>query len=584
MKTHSSIKQKVEQQYQTLILNLDNTKTDIVKYKAKNTKLANLQTDFNDEFAKQIDNVKQVMKQTIDGMVWDNLVIAFFGETNAGKSTTIEALRILFDKTKKNNGDGLIVGDGRSDFTKTYNEYKLNIFNYPFTLIDVPGIEGKEEDFKDDIKRALQQAHLVFYVQGHNKKPDEATAAKIKKYLNEWVNVYSIYNVRGGAGNYDEPEERETLLTKDINKTNKLIEETFRNILGDVYQGNIAVQSLLAMCAKASFSKSREDLIATQNKLIKYFGTKDKIFTFSNFNEIINLIHQKTSNFEDELILANKQKLVALCKQTIKKLSDFTQTKEKEITTLKTNLKKYDTTLTSSISDIEHGIVTALKTTSNGLFAQLQNDLCNLVETYDDNLENKLKYKIINFRSNYQHQLQNILSVEIRKLNTKLKDYQKGYINCFKRIPEIDIPSITLSPINIDNIMSELEFEFKDFLKSMGGLAGAVGACAALGLIGGPLGAAMGAFTGMAGWGVKQMFSNSSAKDKANAKAQIRSQIKIAREKATTELENQINYLIPKINQKLQSTKSDIKNDMTQIDTVLKCIEQNNNNINQLLN
>ena len=126
MKTHSSIKQKVEQQYQTLILNLDNTKTDIVKYKAKNTKLANLQTDFNDEFAKQIDNVKQVMKQTIDGMVWDNLVIAFFGETNAGKSTTIEALRILFDKTKKNNGDGLIVGDGRSDFTKTYNEYKLN--------------------------------------------------------------------------------------------------------------------------------------------------------------------------------------------------------------------------------------------------------------------------------------------------------------------------------------------------------------------------------------------------------------------------------------------------------------------------
>ena len=171
MKTHSSIKQKVEQQYQTLILNLDNTKTDIVKYKAKNTKLANLQTDFADEFTKQIDSVKDVMKQTINGMVWNNLVIAFFGETNAGKSTTIETLRILFDENKDKNKDGLIVGDGRADFTKTYDEYHLRIFDYPFTLIDVPGIEGKEDDFKDDIKRALQQAHLVFYVQGHNKNP-----------------------------------------------------------------------------------------------------------------------------------------------------------------------------------------------------------------------------------------------------------------------------------------------------------------------------------------------------------------------------------------------------------------------------
>ncbi|MGB4488788.1 MAG: hypothetical protein WBI95_25280 [Pseudomonas veronii] len=32
---------------------------------------------------------------------WDNFTIAFFGETNAGKSTIIESLRILFEEKKR---------------------------------------------------------------------------------------------------------------------------------------------------------------------------------------------------------------------------------------------------------------------------------------------------------------------------------------------------------------------------------------------------------------------------------------------------------------------------------------------------
>ena len=64
--------------------------------------------------------------------IWDRLVIAFFGQTNAGKSTIIDTFRILFNekkrlsllkKDKSGNGvDGLIVGDGQSDFTKVYEE------------------------------------------------------------------------------------------------------------------------------------------------------------------------------------------------------------------------------------------------------------------------------------------------------------------------------------------------------------------------------------------------------------------------------------------------------------------------------
>ncbi|MBR4154409.1 MAG: hypothetical protein IKT96_03570, partial [Paludibacteraceae bacterium] len=60
-------RQLIEQQYQTLIYNLETTKQEIAKYKAKNTKLANLQTNFANEFTNQIDDVEQVMKHTLDG-------------------------------------------------------------------------------------------------------------------------------------------------------------------------------------------------------------------------------------------------------------------------------------------------------------------------------------------------------------------------------------------------------------------------------------------------------------------------------------------------------------------------------------
>ena len=51
--------------------------------------------------------------ETLSTMVeWDRLNVSFFGETNAGKSTIIESLT---------NGDGVSIGEGYKDFTKTIN-------------------------------------------------------------------------------------------------------------------------------------------------------------------------------------------------------------------------------------------------------------------------------------------------------------------------------------------------------------------------------------------------------------------------------------------------------------------------------
>ncbi len=109
---------------------------------------------------------------------WENFTIAFYGETNAGKSTLIECLRLFFkeqskvvqqerfkrlysnyqenyqnDERKKQAilnelhslQDGAIIGDGRSDFTLKTRSYPFQYNHQTFTLLDVPGIEGNEK-------------------------------------------------------------------------------------------------------------------------------------------------------------------------------------------------------------------------------------------------------------------------------------------------------------------------------------------------------------------------------------------------------------------------------------------------------
>jgi len=324
----------------------------------------------------QITEAKQELSSALKNTTWDNLVIAFFGETNAGKSTIIETFRILFDPNRKKE-DGLIVGDGQHDFTKTYAEYKLSIAGVPFTLIDVPGIEGNEDEFKDTIKTALHKAHCVFYVHGQNTKPDRATAEKIKKYLGDWVKVYSIYNVRGGVSDYDEQEERETLLTPGTQKAESLIRSTFKEILGDVYGGHITLQALLAMSAKASFSSKRDNLIKTQKKLLSYFGgSADKILQFSQFQTLINLVQQKAANFKPEIIEANKQKLISLSNKIDNDIVESMEEAEQLLEQLNNRLRSVKQSVCNNLlGSAGNNIINKCYRSVDGSFSQLKQSM-----------------------------------------------------------------------------------------------------------------------------------------------------------------------------------------------------------------
>lgn len=353
----------IEELFQLVKEPLNSARSNIEKLKTGESKFNAVRKSFLDSLTSAINEADEQENYLKQNLVQDHLVIAFFGETNAGKSTIIDTFRILFDEETRRKAiekankkpqsskdpnptiigvDGTIVGDGRSDFTKTYNEYDMNIDGRKFTLIDVPGIEGNEAEYKDGIKKALQKAHCVFYVHGSDKKPNTKTTEKIKEYLNDWVSVCSIRNIRGGSEQYDEDDERETLLTDNVLRASKLSEEVFENVLGSYYKGNINIQGLLALCSKANFSPTRTDLIGIQSDLIEYFGDANSIYSFSHFEEVVDEVRKMSVEYKEIITKSNKDKVLALARKSISVINNCISLQKETIKDLDNKLKTFE--------------------------------------------------------------------------------------------------------------------------------------------------------------------------------------------------------------------------------------------------
>lgn len=120
----------------------------------------------------------------------------------------ISSLQNMVDETEKaykklaEYKDGGIIGDGQSDFTRETIMYDFEIDGHKFSLLDVPGIEGKESLVLAPIMEALRKAHIVFYVtrkpeppqKGDAQNEEKGTLEKIKEHLGAQAEVRVIYN------------------------------------------------------------------------------------------------------------------------------------------------------------------------------------------------------------------------------------------------------------------------------------------------------------------------------------------------------------------------------------------------------
>ena len=580
-KTSEDAPKDIESLYAELLHIIRDTKQDVSELKVVNSSLNTIKRAIWETLNAQIELSVTELSKALNETVWDNLVIAFFGETNAGKSTIIETFRILFDLNRQ-KGDGLIVGDGRHDFTKTYEEYKLSIAGHQFTLIDVPGIQGNEEGFKDVIQTARHKAHCIFYVQGHNKKPDEATAIKIKKYLGDWVKVYSIYNVRGGAGNYDEEEERETLLTEGVLKTENLIQIEFKRVLGDVYVGHITLQALLAMCTKAVFSEQRDDLIKTQQKLLRYFGSTERIMQFCQFQTLINLVEQKAFNFQSEIMEANKQKLVSLANQISNMINLVMEEQKDDLKRLSENLKSVEREVCNNYLDSAYkNILNKSKNTIDSIYGRLKNEVFELIDKSDKNIKTSVEYKqkvlLTNLKSSIKSIVRGELSRSRDNANRKIKELDGIRLSSINFHVDIDLDA----EIDFSGALSELDIDLDDVLGCVTKIAESAVVGAGLASIIPGVGTIIGAAVGATIGGIAHAVSCDGGK--ADAKHSVSEAVSKAKAEAKHNLFKVLSPVLNDIENEKNMLKTSVRRELNNIETMNESLENFNNGIEEFV-
>ena len=266
-----------------------------------------------------------------DADEWNVCRVVFFGETNAGKSTLIEALRLYYGTAVRTAhiAWGAIIGNGKEDWTKKPTYYDVRVGSCTLRLTDLPGIEGvlegKEPDFSKDIGDELSKANVVLYIVGNEKKPERETLKKLKSYLRQDARVYAVCNVHCKGKKNRDPAVDGAYADELARKMGDVRREAavqtaaaLKEVLGENYQGVYAINAELAFagaaydetCGKTLIAAERERLILDQEiYACEFDGSYEGMRAASRLEMIVELLQEWARDFPTACYEQQRRKL-----------------------------------------------------------------------------------------------------------------------------------------------------------------------------------------------------------------------------------------------------------------------------------
>ncbi|MBV4474829.1 hypothetical protein [Pseudomonas botevensis] len=438
--------------------------------------------------------------------------------------------------------DGLIIGTGEADFTKGNTLYPLNYKGKRFQLIDVPGIEGDESKYAHMVREAVAKAHLVFYVNGTNKKPEKATAQKIRAYLRLGTQVCPLINVRGNADAYEFEEDRESL-TAHSGSTAALqqTEEVLRSVLGsNVMQPGHCVQGLLAFSSLASDaqtgrttidpSRSR-DLVIQQRNYQKHFASSKAMYEFSQIKSVAKVLHGKLATFREDMIESNKTKVHELLVENSATLQTLYATHEAFVARTAPEFEKCREAIKAALERFERLVVAGRKNLWDKLFNSLKDDADEIVERHfgdNDTISSKINRAFKTRQESLKDDLQEQFETYLKDLRQDLQQAMQRLLEDVSRV-EFEQLLCDADTLNINYKTPELGLGLE--LGDYGWIAFNIGSYALTGagigtafpVIGNLIGAVAGALVGI----LVSFLSFLTSKEKRIRKAQGQVQEKI---------------------------------------------------------
>ncbi|WP_410688550.1 OLD family protein [Citrobacter europaeus] len=178
----------------------------------------------NDDGKKQLNAMKgqlQILQDTFnqklaylqDHAEWDKFTLAFFGETNAGKSTIIESLRIVFDETSRrqllqNNQNDLQKAEQelrehlaqlRSDLGRVYSDVVDQITAISFSAIRLQQIITNESTLRLKMEEEVNKARQLLE-QNESQSRLQILQQRTSSKLRITLLVTAFIGVLAGAG------------------------------------------------------------------------------------------------------------------------------------------------------------------------------------------------------------------------------------------------------------------------------------------------------------------------------------------------------------------------------------------------
>lgn len=483
-----------------------------------------------------------------------------------GASVKLETQRMAVSKV-----DGIIIGTGAADFTTDNTCYTLRHDDgKTFQLFDVPGIEGNEARYAAMVQAAVAKAHLVIYVNGTNKKPEKATAEKIRSYLHRGTTVFPVVNVRGNADAYEFDEDR-VALTKhgQCNEALAQTVEVLQGVLGeDVLMAGHCVQGLLGFSALAmdangsTVHPSRaHDLAIQQRNYLRHFGSSERMLQFSQLDRIADLLAIKRVTFKQDIIESNKGKLRELLAESAAELAIIRQDHTTFLADIAPEFSKCRAAIAASLETFCRVLANGRKNVWEDFFNRLSDHADRIVaDNFGDN--DLITSEIGSCFRTQQKAAEASLNDQLHK---QLALLQEGLAQAAQRLVE-DVRRVNFQQhLSIAGNAIPLHFSGEDMnmdlsLKDWGSIAFNIGSYALSGgtigslfpVIGTAIGAAVGAIVGVAvsvvGW--------FTGKEKRIRKAQQQVQEKIdeVRDRVIGGLDNELKKISGPIREEVDRT------------------------------
>lgn len=393
--------------------------------------------------------------------------------------------------------DGEIIGDGRLDFTQKNRTFRLNINNELVKVIDVPGIEGNEQQFEDEIKEAVRESHCVFYVTNSSKTLESGTLDKVKKYIKDQADIFAVLNLRLNQYKSDFLHLKFEEIYKNKLNSVESISTQLKEELSTNFMEVIPLNGHWGFICLAKYL-NQEKFNKDKRKLNDIFLNPNVVLERSNFNNLEKTLVEVIKQKENKIYRINTLKINSLI---IKLIFDLEQNREKhlskrfleDIAEQAENIKRE---LNSIFKEYKLDLINIRKRVLNNFKKETYKEIADFVEK--NNINQKVYRseveKIINDQKNI---LQENITRDLQETNNKVhKQIEKNIAKFLDRIETLSyMNNISFSNTNIELNMGS---DFIIIIKTAGKLIISVGGLAWSGfIIGGPVGAVIGAVVGL---------------------------------------------------------------------------------------